>query len=38
MLGKLKPFLGPIFTTVLVLIAVNKITFLRNLVYGTASA
>ena len=37
MLGKLKPFIGPFVVTVVTLIIVNKVSFLRNLVYGTSS-
>jgi hypothetical protein len=35
MLGKLKPFIGPAVTTIVVLILVNRISALRNLVYGS---
>jgi hypothetical protein len=38
MLGKLKPFIGPFVVTIVTLILVNKVTFLRNLVYGSTSA
>ena len=34
MLGKLKPFIGPAITTLVVLVLVNRVGFLRNLVYG----
>ena len=34
MLGKLKPFIGPAITTIVVLVLVNRVGFLRNLVYG----
>lgn len=34
MLGKLKPFIGPFVTTIVVLALVNRVEFLRKLVYG----
>lgn len=34
MLGKLKPFIGPVITTLVVMVLVNRVGFLRNLVYG----
>jgi hypothetical protein len=34
MLAKIKPFIGPIVTSLVVLIVVNRVAFLRNLVYG----
>lgn len=32
--GKLKPFIGPLITTVVVMALVNRVEFLRKLVYG----
>ena len=37
MLAKLKPFLGPVVVTVIVMILVNRVPMLRSLVYGTAA-
>jgi hypothetical protein len=34
MLAKLKPFIGPVITTLVVMVLVNRVAFLRNLVYG----
>jgi hypothetical protein len=34
MLSKVKPFIGPVVVTLIVMVAVNRIGFLRNLVYG----
>jgi hypothetical protein len=36
MLAKLKPFLGPVVVTIIVMVLVNRIPFLRGLVYGAA--
>ncbi len=36
MLAKLKPFIGPVVVTVIVMVLVNRIPFLRGLVYGAA--
>lgn len=37
MLAKLKPFLGPVVVTVIVMILVNRVPMLRSLVYGSAA-
>lgn len=37
MFAKIKPFIGPVVSTIVVLIVVNRVPFLRNLVYGVAS-
>jgi hypothetical protein len=34
MFAKIKPFIGPTLTTIVVLVLVNRVAFLRNLVYG----
>ena len=34
MLAKIKPFIGPVITTLVIMILVNRVAFLRNLVYG----
>ena len=36
-LAKLKPFLGPVVVTVIVMILVNRVPMLRSLVYGSAA-
>lgn len=33
-MSKIKPFIGPVVVTIIVMVAVNRIGFLRNLVYG----
>lgn len=36
-MSKIKPFIGPVVVTLIVMVAVNRIGFLRNLVYGTSA-
>lgn len=36
MLAKLKPFIGPVVLTIVVMVLVNRVPFLRSLVYGAA--
>lgn len=36
MLDKLKPFIGPVVLTIVVMVLVNRVPFLRSLVYGAA--
>lgn len=36
MLAKLKPLVGPAIVTIVVMVLVNRIPFLRSLVYGAA--
>jgi len=37
MLAKLKPFLGPVVVTLVVMVLVNRVPFLRGLVYGATA-
>jgi hypothetical protein len=37
-MSKIKPFIGPIVTTLVIMVAVNRIGFLRSLVYGATSS
>jgi hypothetical protein len=34
MFGKIKPFVGPAITTLVILVLVNRVPMFRNLVYG----